>query len=285
MLIKKIILIGIALFTLLTTAAWGYLDASPPDRNRIILSQYIKNGLSRIISLSGNQFTVESRNGEQFTFLVDEDTVFRNRDLENLEMTDLRVNQWVIVRGKENGDLDQIARLVVILPDDFNPDDWSIINGVISGLDQEDSVISVLNRKGESIELIVSEKTKFKGEVDSFNDLESGMRVWIMAWEQDDGKINAQIIRAAYRVKRSLGEVIDINPAENEFTVRTRRGDQELVFEVNDKTRWLGQDVLVENIENLAPGMRVFTISIERDDGELFARVVIVLQQKEENPI
>ena len=58
-----------------------------------------------------------------------------------------------------------------------------------------------------------------------------------------------------------------------------------MVFAVNEKTRWLGEGVLVENIENLAPGMREFTISIERDDGELTARVVIVLQQKEENPI
>ncbi|MEJ2011976.1 MAG: DUF5666 domain-containing protein [Anaerolineales bacterium] len=63
-------------------------------------------------SLGGDTLTIETRNGESITFLVDENTVYRSRDGSISGYADLETGLIALVGGSKLGDGDLLARWV-----------------------------------------------------------------------------------------------------------------------------------------------------------------------------
>ncbi|MGB6421372.1 MAG: DUF5666 domain-containing protein, partial [Anaerolineales bacterium] len=77
--------------------------------------------VGQVTSISKDQFTLQRPNEDEGSFLVDEHTIFRGIDDTELEFEDLSTGQWVRVTAVRNEGGGMLARLVVILPEDFNP--------------------------------------------------------------------------------------------------------------------------------------------------------------------
>jgi hypothetical protein len=81
----------------------------PPLRERM-------RGLGKVTEVGADSLTVETRNGETHTILVDAQTVFRVKDVENPTLADIEVDDLVagVVAKGDDGSL--LAKLVAVVP-------------------------------------------------------------------------------------------------------------------------------------------------------------------------
>ncbi len=80
-----------------------------------------RRGVGKLISVGNNSFTIETRPGNERTFLVDENTHMRSHTGDMLALSDLQPGDWVagITAPEPQGKL--LARLVIRLPGDYDP--------------------------------------------------------------------------------------------------------------------------------------------------------------------
>ncbi len=280
---KTILIISVAFIVAFLTSAWISVDGLAQAGNLKGRFLLVKKGLAVVVSISEQQFTVARRNGQQFTLLVDENTRFRDREKNPLDMKDLHVDQWVIVVGKLNEEDQRVARLVIILPQDFDPSDWMGVVGMITDIDPDELTFSVISKDGESSLFETTDQTKFRGKAKSFQDLEVGMRAWIGAHVQEDGDWFTHSIRTALPVSRYRGEITEVNVSGNTFTLHTRRENQDLVFQIDEFTKYRGKAHSLQSFQDLQVGMvaMVLTRAESPESEQLVTRTVIVFEKEQ----
>jgi hypothetical protein len=101
------------------------------------------------------------------------------------------------------------------------------------------------------------------------------MRAIVGVQEQEDGSMLAKAVRAgtprqASR-QRYAGQIVSVDTAASTFTLKPRRGDQDLVFVVDENTRFRGKDGSVESLDDLEPEMVAVVVAKEQEDGTLLA--------------
>jgi hypothetical protein len=79
----------------------------PPEPRRV-------RGLGKVTAIEGSTITVENRRGT-FPILVDDETVFRIRDVENPTIGDVQVGDVVAGRVVKQDDT-LVARMIGVLP-------------------------------------------------------------------------------------------------------------------------------------------------------------------------
>jgi hypothetical protein len=92
-------------------------------------------GLVEVTAISTDQYTIKRRNWQEFIFLTDENTCFRMQDGVEAAYSDKEVGDWIIVGGAKNEEGDLIPKIVVYLPNDFNPDKIKGSRGRITNVD------------------------------------------------------------------------------------------------------------------------------------------------------
>jgi hypothetical protein len=280
---KTIIIISVAIIIALLTSAWISMDglAQSGDLKSSLL--LMRRSLGVVVSVSEQQFTVARKDGQQFTLLVDEHTRFLDKDKNPLDIEDLNVDQWVIVAGKLNEEDQQVAKLVIILPDDFNPNEWMGVVGIIADIDAEDMTFSVCDKDGESTTFETTDKTRFRGKAKSFQDLEIGMRARVGAYIQNDGDRFAHTIWTTLPVSRYRGEITEINLTSNTFTLQEWRENQDMVFQVDEFTKFQGKADSLQSLQDIKVGMvaMVFAKSESTESEQLVARAVISVEKEQ----
>ena len=116
---KKILsaLLMTALFTL-SFASLAFAQEQPPaDRES---AARLNLGFGELTAVGSDNFMVKNQRGE-FRVYVMEETRCRTRDGEEIGLDDLEVGRWVAGAVRKDQDGRLAARLVVLLPEDFDP--------------------------------------------------------------------------------------------------------------------------------------------------------------------
>ncbi len=230
----------------------------------------------QVTAITIDSFTLETARGGEFTYLIDDDTRFRSPEVEHPTFADLVVGGKVAVAARlVDGDL--LAKVVVLLPDDFNPGNRFGIRarGTIGDLDLEAGTFTLVKPSGEEMTFTVGDRTRFLGQSSSLEDLEPGWRVGVAASEQEDGSYLATVVVAVAKKTRRVeaaGTVTNIS--DDGFTLTTRQGE-ERSFLVDENTRFRSRGGTVQSLEDLQLDMVALVVAQPQEDGSYLALQVI----------
>ncbi len=234
-----------------------------------------RRGLGQITSIGAQQFTVQRRDGAEFTISVDENTRFLDSEKNELSFEDLETGRWVVVAPLRSDQAEITARLVVILPADFNPEQFFGARGLVASVDIAAHQFTIRNSSGEEIIFTVDDNTRFMGQAEDLADLEVDLRAIVAAEEQDDGSRLARIVRTGEfdrigNPDRYLGKVLAVDLDSGEFSLETRQG-QTVTFQVDEGTRYLDRNGEIHSLEDLQVDMIALVYARETEDGALLA--------------
>jgi hypothetical protein len=141
---------------------------------------------------AGN-FLLEKPDGSVVTFFVDENTIYRGQ-IEGIR--DLVEGMRAGVVAVENGEGKLIARLVAAgAPPDERPE-LIRARGFIKTVNPGAGKFHLEKPDGTVLTIYVDGKTTYRGQVNSFDDLEKGMRAGFGGYIDQDGKIIARVVIA-----------------------------------------------------------------------------------------
>jgi hypothetical protein len=241
--------------------------------NPAVKSQH--RGLGQITKLGDSQLTVQLKRGVVKVIHIDENTRYIKADGSVGSFADLQVGLWVAGRviASANGPL---ARLVIILPDGFNPSVRLIRHvGTIIAVDPAASSFDLKSHQGESLTFQVDSTTQFFGKLQSLVELKPGMQAVVGATQLEDGSYLA--VRVTAREKPQVdvkvaGRVTAIDVAS--FTILGRDG-KTYTFQVTPETRFRSRGGQVKGLKDLQLGMGVGVSAQNAGDGQLKALVVV----------
>ena len=277
---KLLIPIVSVLIVALLAGVWVSSEAmaqsnNPDGDGRLKRLLAARRGLGQVSSIGEDQFTVDKRNGETLTFLVNEETRFFDKDRTQLEFDDLTIGRWVIVAGPENETGEHVARLVVLLPEDFDPSNLAGSLGRIIAVDQAAKQFSLETRQGEEKTFDVNEETRYIGGADELSDLQVEMPVLVKALEQTDGSLLAQVVGTRRDMRRHVGEITAIDETAQNLTLKLRQGEREMTFSVDENTRFRGKEGELTSLGDLKVGMvAIVTVQEASADETPVARLV-----------
>ena len=179
---KKIYIpIAITLLVALFAGLWVSADALAQGSGPVPRLRGARRMMGQVTATATDQFSIKTIKGEERSFQVDDETRFFDKDKQELSFDDLQVDRWIIVaKAQKEGD-QVIARLVVILAEDFDPSQFSLSAGSLTSIDVAGSQFSLKTRQGEEITFLANEETHFKGAVAGLGDLQSGMQARVLA--------------------------------------------------------------------------------------------------------
>ncbi len=234
--------------------------------------------LGQVTAIGKSEFTVEKKDGTELTFKVDERTRYRSKEKTELAFTDLKTGQWVAVVVERGQGERGTARLVVTLPEDFDPTQFEGARGKVIDVNPAASQFTIENREGQKTVVTTNSETVFRGEVTSLADLEVGMLAGVVNKEAAGDGMQARLVRAGNPTSRYTGEITRVNSSAGTFTLKTRRTGEEMTFTVDENTRFRGREV--KSLADLKAGMMVLVGAKDLGSGSYQAQVVAALPRK-----
>jgi hypothetical protein len=287
---KKILLPMIAvLMVALLAGMWVIGDAQAQgDTGRLGRLRRARPTLGQVTAVSDDQFTVQTRDGESKTFLVDENTRVRSKEAKDLTLSDLQVGRWVGVVAPRSSNEQPLARLIVLLPEDFDPEQVQGARGRVTEVDIAAQAFTLENRKGEAVTLKVDDNTKFMGEAADLAGLEDGMLAGAVTHEQGNGDLLATLVRSGNpqdrRQNRQAGEVLSVDESAGQFTLKALRSGEETTFAVDENTRFRSKDGKLESLKDLKPGMVALVMARPDSEGETPVAALVAASDKDNLP-
>lgn len=234
--------------------------------------------LGQVTAIGKSEFTVEKKDGTELTFKVDERTRYRSKEKTELAFTDLKTGQWVAVVVERGQGERGTARLVVTLPEDFDPTQFEGGRGKVIDVNAAASQFTIENREGQKTVVTTNSETVFRGEVTSLADLEVGMLAGVVNKEAAGDGMQARLVRAGNPTSRYTGEITRVNSSAGTFTLKTRRTGEEMTFTVDENTRFRGREV--QSLADLKAGMMVLVGAKDLGSGSYQAQVVAARPRK-----
>lgn len=146
-----------------------------------------------------DKFDLLNRAGETISITVSDRTMFRSRDGSIQDIHDLKAGMHAMVAGVVSEDGEHHALLVAAgdpTDDKPQPTEFDVrAAGRITAIG--DRSFTIQTRNQGSLTFVVDESTVYKSrevKIDSFDDLEVGMIVGVVAKTQDDGRLVAVIV-------------------------------------------------------------------------------------------
>jgi hypothetical protein len=262
-----------ALLLALAAGAWAYADAAAQERPLQGRLRKPPRTLGQVTAVAADQFTLQTRAGQERAFRFDESTRFVDPQKQELSLEDLQNGGWVAVVVVRNSGEPPLARLVVILPEDFDPANWAAVRGRVTGVDVPGSAFTLEDKDGKSTTVKVDTDTKYLGQAAGLADLQVGMLAQTRAEKQANGDLLAKSVRAGVPSdQRFLGKVTAIDGQT--FTIQTRRGES-VTFQVTEETRFRSRKGVVDSLDDLQVGMPVGVGAEDLGNGQYQAQVVI----------
>lgn len=211
--------------------------------------------LGEITSLGEGEIHLRTLRGEERLVRVNAATQYRDKGKNALEFADLKEGRWVGIIGPRGGDA-FVAKLVLLLPEDFDPStlEGRKMGGKVLSVNAVASSLTLETRKGETVTLAVDAATKFDGDAQSLAELEPGMLAGVVAEESEEGALLAKRIASRWPIEKHAGTVKSVDTQAGTFTLATRQGD-ELVYTVEETTRFRSKDGQVSGLEDLQAGI------------------------------
>ncbi len=136
------------------------------------------------------------------------------------------------------GGLRDLARLVVILPEDFDPTQFEGARGKVVEVNPSASQFTLEKRDGQETVVTTDAETVFRGQATSLADIKEGMLAGVISKESEGDGLVARIVRAGNPIGINFGEISSVNTSAGTFTLKTQRSGQELTVEVDEQTRF-----------------------------------------------
>jgi hypothetical protein len=230
-----------------------------------------------VTSILEDQFKLQKPNEDEGLFLVDEHTIFLGIDDAELEFEDLSTGQWVRVTAVRNKGGEMLARLVVILPEDFDPSEHEGVSGRVSDVDTSVETFTLQTRNNDDVIVTVNEETRYSGGVENLEDLQDGMLAWAGVKKLDEGNLLALAVRARYPIVKLTGRISEVDTSAGTFTLHTRRGDKDVTIIVTNETGFRSREGSIETLADLEPDMLAF-VSVKKPGGEIDAEQIPPLE-------
>jgi hypothetical protein len=269
--------------------ASGAASAAPGGPGQRI--RQLGRGLAQITEIGDQQITVQRLKGEAVLVRVDENTRYTNRDKEELSFEALQVGQWVRVlplrdeSGAQPGDGEVTAKAIIILPEDFDPEDFSGAGGKVTAIDLAAGEFSLENKEGETLTYATSQETRFAGSLEGLADLELEMVVLVAAEEQADGSLLARVVGSRTPMEKAAGEITAVGA--DSLTLKLRRSGEEITFKVDENTRFRSKGGELDGLEDVEVGMVGMVMAARQADGDASAARLasaVLLADKEQLP-
>lgn len=272
-----IVFVLISLLSLGLSSAALAQDDQPPQpggipRRALLRGQRL---IGEITSLGEGQISLHTARGDDRAVRVNAATQYRDTEKNELTFADLQVDRWVMAFGPRGGE-DFMAKLVILLPEDFDPAelDGRKLGGKVLEVDTVESSFTLQTRSGEQLVIAVDESTRYNGEAQALEELQPGMVAAVIAEEEEEGALLARRVAARWPVEKRAGTLKAVDPGAGEFTLTTRQGE-ELTYLVDEQTRFRSRQDTIAGLEELQEGMLAVVISRQPDDGERIAVLVL----------
>jgi hypothetical protein len=235
--------------------------------------------IGQINAVGENQLTLKTRLGAERTVSVDENTRYLSRQGKGT-FADLQVGRWVIIRALQSDDGNYTARLVILLPESFNPSKRleNRGKGTVQSVDSDANTFTIQTADGEGKTYQVDESTVFRGskEVESLSALPLGR--WVVVQEDSDDSLIAKFILImpenfdpnVSQAKRSGGMIQSVDVDNNAFTLQTRQGET-LIIKVDHNTSFLNRGDTITGLSDLQANMRAVVLASQQEDGSYLA--------------
>lgn len=264
----------VALLVALAAGVWAYVDAAaqvpvPQGRQR-----RLPGALGQVTVVGEHQFTLQTRAGKELAVRFDDQTRFVDPQKQPLSSADLQTDGWVAVVIARNSGEPPLARLVVILPAEFDPANLAGARGLVTAVDVAASAFTLENKAGQASTVKVDAETKYLGQVQGLADLKVDMLAQARIEKLDNGDLLANSVRAGFPLVKHAGEVLSVDLAASQFVMQTARQDQQLTITVDAETKFRSRDETVQELADLQPGMVVVVSAEKQGETTLLARLV-----------
>ncbi len=227
-----------------------------------------------VIAIADDSFTLQNQDGKLFTYFVDDSTNFRSPEIEAPDFANLELGGKIAVFAPGSDEAYPAARLVILLPEDFDPSQWAEARtrGEVVSVDIEAGSFTLQANSGEEKSFWVDDSTRFFGQLSSLNDLQVGMSVGVGGVEAEDGEVLARLIVGAntQEAKLHAGTIMVVTPAAGTFTLETRQGD-DLIIAVDENTIFNSRAGEIESLNDLTVDMVAMVYGSSQDDGVFLA--------------
>ncbi len=235
--------------------------------------------LGQVKTVQAGQFTLQTVRGDERTIAVGDKTDYRALGGEPLNFSDVKASQWVSVMTRRGNVLNAPALLVMVMPENFNPQDWRgpKARGLVTAVNPATQTFSIKTLKGWEITCTVDAATRYLGKASSLNDLKVGLAVEVVG-EEKDGKVVVKALFAHDPIRTAAGIVKQVDTAAGTVTLQALSGE-EMRITVNDSTRFRSQQDTIQSLADLKPDMRVLIIAHQLPDGSRQALLILARTQ------
>jgi hypothetical protein len=240
----------------------------PKDRPR--LSKF--RGEVTAVDAAAGKFRLETRDGAVLTFYVHEKTRYGGQ-LENLESMEIGWQAGVGALEDEEG---QLNAAVVIAGERQERPELDSFRGTVTEAAAAAGKFRLETPDGEVLTFFVSERTRYRGQVEGLDDLQAGWKAGVGAVEDEDGALQAVFVAAGDPEElpdgiRARGTVTAVDAAAGKFRLETPDGEV-LTFFVRDRTRYRGE---LNELGDFQAGWQAGGGGFEGENGQLQAVIVI----------
>lgn len=254
--------------------------------------------VGQVTVINSEDFTLRTRQGDERSFRIDDRTRYMDRDRHEVDESEFKVGAWVAVVAPQPGaarsnnrpfmnwlrQLAQdpnekpLARTIVILPEDFNPEAMAGLRGEVTAVST--TALTLKDKDGKETSLTVNGETRFNGQVRSLTELKQGMTALIVTEKQPDGSLLAINVRAGYRPERRMGEVTAVDTSAGTITIKTVRGAESITFKVDANTRFRSKGDTIKSLTDIKVGMMAIIFG-RSENGTLIATVIAAGQKSD----
>jgi hypothetical protein len=259
---KKLVLTVVAALVLALVAGlvpWS--DAQAQSGGPLARFLRARPVLGQVTAIGQSQFTIKTRDGTQLTFKVDNTTLYRSKDQGELAFSDLKIGNWVGVVNGRFLRARSLARVVVLLPEDFDLDQFEAVRGKVVSVNSGASQFTLEDIDGQDSVVTTDSETIFRGQVTSLTDLKVGMQAGVVSKASEGDGFVARIVRAGDPVGILFGEITGVNQAVGSFTLKPQSTGQNLTVSVNEVTRFRSKDDQLNGLEDLRTGMFAIVVT------------------------
>ncbi len=258
------------LFAILMSGVALASDDAPQGRGQNIYGE--------VIAIADDSFTIKNQNGDLFTYFVDAATNYRSFEVEEPGFTDLAIGGKIAVIAPGSAEEYPTARLVILLPDDFDPSQWVGVRGRgdVIAIDHAANTFVIQTNSGEEQTYSVDDTTRFFGQLSSLDELQIGTSVGVGGVETDDGGSLARLVIGleVQNVTLHAGTISEVNPTDGTFTLGTRQGEAWTIA-VDENTNFNSRAGEIESVDDLLPDMVAMVYGNSQDDGIFLAARVV----------
>jgi len=226
------------------------------------------------VNTSAGKFAIQTPDGEELRFFVDEKTRYGGQ-ISSLDELEEGMSTGVIYKEHSEGKWIAVGLIAGFAPDLVKA------RGEVTAVDPESGKFEILTANGKQMRFLVDESTRYQGQLSSLDEMQVGWQAGVAAREEDGQKI-AVLVIAGIRPEqiRAQGLIVGVDPELGKF--RLEKPDGAVVtFFVNERTRYKGQ---AAGVEDLAEGMRAGVGGFVDQDGNAVAKIVVAGNLPDERP-